>query len=160
MWAVSQDIRKGDYLKEGTSESSLYQDNMVMVGRRNEKSENSASESFREIDKDPHNVETSGSEASSTRGTESVDNMMDNGDTLKKGEPSGERQRRKRKRNVMNEKQITMIEQALVHEPEMQRNAVLLQSWADKLSDHVCKMYAFLYSFLFLPFSSWKHMFC
>ncbi|KAI3881315.1 hypothetical protein MKW92_008047 [Papaver armeniacum] len=40
----------------------------------------------------------------------------------------------KRKRNVMNEKQIALIESALVGEPEMQRNAPMLQSLSDKLS--------------------------
>ncbi|XP_038981275.1 nodulin homeobox-like isoform X2 [Phoenix dactylifera] len=45
-----------------------------------------------------------------------------------------EKQPRKRKRNIMNEKQIFLIEKALLEEPEMQRNAASLQSWADKLS--------------------------
>ncbi|WOL03334.1 hypothetical protein Cni_G12054 [Canna indica] len=47
---------------------------------------------------------------------------------------SEERQPRKRKRNIMNETQIFLIEKALLDEPEMQRNAAALQSWADKLS--------------------------
>ncbi|XP_072994721.1 nodulin homeobox isoform X1 [Typha latifolia] len=45
-----------------------------------------------------------------------------------------EKQPRKRKRNIMNERQINAIEKALLDEPEMQRNAALLQTWADKLS--------------------------
>ncbi|XP_019711197.1 nodulin homeobox isoform X2 [Elaeis guineensis] len=45
-----------------------------------------------------------------------------------------EKQPRKRKRNIMNERQIFLIEKALLEEPEMQRNAASLQSWADKLS--------------------------
>ncbi|XP_010914376.1 nodulin homeobox isoform X2 [Elaeis guineensis] len=45
-----------------------------------------------------------------------------------------EKQPRKRKRNIMNEKQIFLIEKALLEEPEMQRNAPSLQSWAEKLS--------------------------
>lgn len=48
-----------------------------------------------------------------------------------------EKQPRKRKRNIMNDKQISAIEEALLEEPEMQRNAALLQSWADKLSSQV-----------------------
>ncbi|KAK8950514.1 hypothetical protein KSP40_PGU009758 [Platanthera guangdongensis] len=44
-----------------------------------------------------------------------------------------EKQPRKRKRNIMNEKQISLIENALIGEPEMQRNAAMLQSWAEKL---------------------------
>ncbi|CAL9114770.1 unnamed protein product [Musa textilis] len=47
---------------------------------------------------------------------------------------SEEKQPRKRKRNIMNETQILLIEKALLDEPEMQRNATSLQSWADKLS--------------------------
>lgn len=48
-----------------------------------------------------------------------------------------EKQPRKRKRNIMNERQIFLIEKALLEEPEMQRNAASLQSWADKLSCQV-----------------------
>jgi hypothetical protein len=40
----------------------------------------------------------------------------------------------------MNDHQITLMEKALLDEPEMQRNAAALQSWADKLSLHVSKM--------------------
>lgn len=43
---------------------------------------------------------------------------------------------RKRKRNIMNYMQITMIEQALQNEPDMQRKAASIQLWADKLSLH------------------------
>ncbi|KAL4205525.1 hypothetical protein AMTRI_Chr01g137730 [Amborella trichopoda] len=49
---------------------------------------------------------------------------------------SDDKHRRKRKRNIMNEKQIILIERALLDEPEMQRNASLLQSWTEKLSIH------------------------
>ncbi|KAL4572084.1 hypothetical protein LXL04_018853 [Taraxacum kok-saghyz] len=49
---------------------------------------------------------------------------------------SNEKQMRKRKRNIMNHMQITMIEQALQNEPDMQRKAASIQSWADKLSLH------------------------
>ncbi|KAJ0975652.1 hypothetical protein J5N97_017617 [Dioscorea zingiberensis] len=47
-----------------------------------------------------------------------------------------EKQPKKRKRNIMNDTQIMLIEKALLDEPEMQRNAALLQTWADKLSTH------------------------
>ncbi|KAJ4808796.1 Pentatricopeptide repeat-containing protein [Rhynchospora pubera] len=43
-------------------------------------------------------------------------------------------QRKKRKRNIMNDVQIELIERALLDEPEMQRNAAALQAWADTLS--------------------------
>ncbi|KAI0511770.1 hypothetical protein KFK09_012402 [Dendrobium nobile] len=49
------------------------------------------------------------------------------------GVHSEEKQPRKRKRNIMNERQISLIENALLGEPEMQRNAAMLQSWAEKL---------------------------
>lgn len=52
---------------------------------------------------------------------------------------SEEKQVKKRKRNIMNHVQITMMEQALQNEPEMQRKAALVQSWAEKISLHVCK---------------------
>ncbi|KQJ87497.1 nodulin homeobox isoform X2 [Brachypodium distachyon] len=45
-----------------------------------------------------------------------------------------ERQRRRKKRTIMNDGQINEIENALVGEPEMHRNATLLQAWAEKLS--------------------------
>ncbi|PKA53450.1 hypothetical protein AXF42_Ash012392 [Apostasia shenzhenica] len=46
---------------------------------------------------------------------------------------SEEKQPKKRKRNIMNERQISLIENALLDEPEMQRNAALLQSWSERL---------------------------
>lgn len=48
-----------------------------------------------------------------------------------------QKQPRKRKRNIMSERQIILIEKALMDEPEMQRNPALLQSWADTLSAQV-----------------------
>ncbi|KAK9055803.1 hypothetical protein SSX86_026888 [Deinandra increscens subsp. villosa] len=49
---------------------------------------------------------------------------------------SEEKQLRKRKRNIMNHMQITIIEQALQNEPDMQRKAASIQLWAEKLSLH------------------------
>ncbi|KAG0480472.1 hypothetical protein HPP92_011330 [Vanilla planifolia] len=49
------------------------------------------------------------------------------------GVHSEEKQPRKRKRNIMNERQISLIENALLEEPEMHRNAPLLQLWSEKL---------------------------
>lgn len=46
-----------------------------------------------------------------------------------------DKQPKKRKRNVMNDKQIALIETALQDEPEMQRSASLLLSWTEKLRD-------------------------
>ncbi|KAL5714039.1 hypothetical protein ACHQM5_016053 [Ranunculus cassubicifolius] len=109
---VSVDHRKSDYPMEGTSESLSYQ----------EKADNT-----------PLIIETSGSEGSSTRDKESLDQLLD-----KSEDPNGEekQQRRKRKRSIMNENQVTVIERAATDEPDMIRNAGWLQTWADKLSDH------------------------
>jgi hypothetical protein len=122
-----------------------------------------ASGGLREIDRDVQNVETSCSDTCSTRGKNAVD-QMDNGGFLQKCEQikeSGlggdtedkdveiiqceEKQQRKRKRTLMNDKQTTMIERALLDEPHMQRNAALIQSWANKLSLHVCHMHLIIY---------------
>ncbi|CAH9112507.1 unnamed protein product [Cuscuta europaea] len=43
---------------------------------------------------------------------------------------------RKRKRTIMNDKQISIIEKAVVVEPEMQRNKSSLDFWANELSVH------------------------
>lgn len=105
----------------------------------------------RDMDKDAQNVETSGSDTSSAKIKNVVDHM-DNGELSKSNErvkrtavqenPEDEKielsQRRKRKRTIMNDKQVMLIERALKDEPDMQRNAASLQSWADKLSLHVC----------------------
>ena len=116
-----------------------------------------ASDVLREMDRDSHNVETSGSDTSSTRGKSIVGQVV-NGDLLKssahvkgsgcQGVHNGEKaeslhfeekQPRKRKRTIMNDYQIALMEKALLDEPEMQRNAAALQSWSDKLSINVCK---------------------
>lgn len=110
-----------------------------------------------EIDKDGQNVETSGSD-SSIRGKNAV--QTDNHEhpqTSKHAKESGsgnvrnafeekkreivqrdEKQRKKRKRTIMNEEQVELMERAILDEPDMQRNATMLQTWADKLSRHVC----------------------
>ncbi|KAI7728869.1 hypothetical protein M8C21_029784 [Ambrosia artemisiifolia] len=49
---------------------------------------------------------------------------------------SDEKQFKKRKRNIMNHMQISMIEQALQNEPDMQRKSASLQLWAEKISHH------------------------
>lgn len=113
-----------------------------------------ASRVSREADGDVQNVETSGSDTSSMKGRNSAD-PTENGDLAQLGKQvtvsgsgagqedekvethhSEEKQRRKRKRTIMNEKQMKLMEGALLHEPEMQRNAVLIQTWADKLSSY------------------------
>nr|XP_034908264.1 nodulin homeobox-like isoform X2 [Populus alba] len=158
-----------DIQKEEMSENSAIQEeekhnfrnehmNQANVMRGDKaKSGACASDVLREMDRDSHNVETSGSDTSSTRGKTFVGQVV-NGDLLKSSahiKGSGcqgvrncekseslhfeEKQPRKRKRTIMNDYQIALMEKALLDEPEMQRNAAALQSWADKLSLNVCK---------------------
>ncbi|KAL2332099.1 hypothetical protein Fmac_019680 [Flemingia macrophylla] len=113
------------------------------------KAASGASGGAKDTEKDAQNVETSGSDSSSAKGKNVVDHI-DNGELSKSNErlkrtaieenPEDEKielsQRRKRKRTIMNDKQVMLIERALKDEPDMQRNAASLQSWADKLSLH------------------------
>ncbi|XP_065861249.1 nodulin homeobox isoform X3 [Euphorbia lathyris] len=152
--------------KEEMSENSAFQDeepnlrsehiNLSGDAVREEKDKSSviASAVVREVDIDFPNVETSGSDTSSTRGKIFV-GQMGNSDIPKSSEPKKEnglqgvqgdekvetlqfeeKQPRKRKRTLMNDYQIALIEKALVDEPDMQRNAASIQLWADKLSHH------------------------
>ncbi|CAN8308599.1 unnamed protein product [Cochlearia groenlandica] len=114
-------------------------------------------EQLKESDGDGSNLETSGSDTSSNRDKSLIDDRVQDGDlawTLStsgfKGSASGEakeeedergetflvfeKQRKRRKRSIMNDDQVGMIEKALVDEPDMQRNTPALQLWADKLS--------------------------
>lgn len=161
-------------LKEGTSENSTLQEVDQFFGRNMDqaddvmrqdrrKDKNKLGRALRDGEKDVQNVETSGSDSSSTRGKNSTD-QIDNSEFPKSNEhikasgsggvqedekveiiPSEEKQRRKRKRTIMNDTQMTLIEKALVDEPDMQRNAALIQSWADKLSFHVSEMNLLVY---------------
>ncbi|WVY99512.1 hypothetical protein V8G54_025582 [Vigna mungo] len=158
--------KKGGNFKEGMSENSAFPDmdqhNTRVeetnqgkgLNRQNQVDDKgipgkSASGGARDMDKDAQNVETSGSDTSSAKGKNVVDHM-DIGELSKSNErlkrtaveenPEDEKielsQRRKRKRTIMNDKQVMLIERALKDEPDMQRNAVSLQSWAEKLSVH------------------------
>ncbi|KAK9291768.1 hypothetical protein L1049_019718 [Liquidambar formosana] len=158
-------------LKEGMSENSAFQevdqyyvrsnhmdptDDVMKRDRRKDKDKHGrvTSGGLRETEGDFQNVESSGSDSSSTRGKNSNE-QVDNSEFPKSTEhiiESGsggvhedekvenihceEKQRRKRKRTIMNDKQMTLIERALLEEPDMQRNAASIQSWADKLSVH------------------------
>ncbi|XP_027927191.1 nodulin homeobox isoform X1 [Vigna unguiculata] len=158
--------KKGSNFKEGMSENSAFPDMDQHNTRVEETSQGkglnrqnqvddkgipgkSGSGGARDMDKDAQNVETSGSDTSSAKGKNVVDHM-DIGELSKSNErlkrtaveenPEDEKielsQRRKRKRTIMNDKQVMLIERALKDEPDMQRNAVSLQSWAEKLSVH------------------------
>ncbi|XP_031100521.1 nodulin homeobox isoform X2 [Ipomoea triloba] len=101
-----------------------------------------------EIETEAQNLETNESDSSSKRG-KNPNNQVDNVENLKGGwlgevrddemvesAQHEERPQRKRKRTIMNDKQITIIEKALIVEPDMQRNKASLEFWADELSVH------------------------
>ncbi|XP_011079762.1 nodulin homeobox isoform X1 [Sesamum indicum] len=100
-----------------------------------------------DIERDARTVETSGSDSSPTRGKNTITRVdVDHikGSVLEEtledekvdAIHSDEKQQRKRKRTIMNDKQIALIESALVDEPDMHRNSTSLRMWADKLSLH------------------------
>lgn len=132
--------RDGD-LKEHTSENLGFQDIQFNIKTYN-------MEEVREIIGGIQNTETSGSDSSSSRGKNSIDSKVNVGFPSSsqhlgfiEAERSGtvvqvEKLRRKRKRSVMNDKQVSLIEMALVKEPDMQRNAASILSWAEHLSSH------------------------
>ncbi|KAL0435812.1 UNVERIFIED_CONTAM: Nodulin homeobox [Sesamum radiatum] len=108
---------------------------------------NGALTNLADIDRDARTVETSGSDSSPTRGKNTI-TLVDvdhiKGSVLEEtledekvdAIHSDEKQQRKRKRTIMNDKQIALIESALVDEPDMHRNSASLRTWADKLSLH------------------------
>ncbi|KAJ7980908.1 nodulin homeobox isoform X1 [Quillaja saponaria] len=149
-------LSKSGNMKEGTSENSAFQGldqfyasylQKHYLGENKGISSKVTSGSARGINEDAQNVETSGSDTSSAK-EKNVSEHVDNADISKSSEnikkgvsgetPEDEKvetiQRRKRKRTIMNDQQINLIEMALKHEPDMQRNAASIQSWADKLS--------------------------
>ncbi|CAL0324235.1 unnamed protein product [Lupinus luteus] len=149
-------IKKDGNLKEGMSENSAFPDTNQGndLNRKNQVEDKGVSSKIvsggaRDMDKDAQNIETSGSDTSSAKGKNVMDHT-DNGELSKSNEllkkarveenPDDEKvetvQRRKRKRNIMNDKQVSLIETALLDEPDMHRNSASLQSWADKLSSH------------------------
>ncbi|KAL1188399.1 Nodulin homeobox [Cardamine amara subsp. amara] len=108
---------------------------------------------LKESDADTSNLETSGSDTSSNRGKGLLDRVEDaelvqTMSKLFKGSGSGEvkedekaeaflvfeKQRKRRKRSIMNDDQMGMIEKALAEESDMQRNSAWIQLWADRLS--------------------------
>jgi hypothetical protein len=110
-------------------------------------------ERLKESDADASNLETSGSDTSSNRGKGLVEEgeLVQNMSKRFKGSASGEvkedeksetflvfeKQKKKRKRSIMNADQMGMIEKALAEEPDLQRNSASRQLWADKISQKV-----------------------
>uniref|UniRef100_A0A803MWU1 Nodulin homeobox homeobox-like domain-containing protein n=1 Tax=Chenopodium quinoa TaxID=63459 RepID=A0A803MWU1_CHEQI len=108
-----------------------------------------------ETEKEIYNVETSsGSDSSTTRGQNPNEKVGDDEYTspnehLHRNEGGGvqqdervesvhgeESQVRKRKRNLMNNIQLSLIERVLQDEPDIHKNIASLQSWANILSSH------------------------
>ncbi|XP_021715012.1 nodulin homeobox-like [Chenopodium quinoa] len=105
-----------------------------------------------ETKKEIHNEETSGSDSSTTRGQNPNDKVGDGENTMpnehfQRSKVGGvqqdervesvygeERQVRKRKRHIMNDKQISLIERWLQDEPDIHKNIVSLNTCADRLS--------------------------
>ncbi|KVI12443.1 hypothetical protein Ccrd_009123 [Cynara cardunculus var. scolymus] len=104
--------------------------------QRTDVAQNFATRGVHESDENAQNVETNGLEFLQ----QSNDHIRVAEDERIENVQSEEKQLRKRKRNIMNYMQITMIEQALQNEPDMQRKAASIQLWADKLSLHVSKL--------------------
>lgn len=152
---VDTDTNRLVYLKEGTSENSAFQDedhsyirgnfidqtdDIVWQVKGEDKGKSGVmAEGSREIERCIQNVETSGSDSSSTRGKNCTGQMQSvefpiSGEHVKQSGFGGrkedekveavifeQKQQRKRKRTIMNDKQITLIEKALLDEPGMQR---------------------------------------
>ncbi|XP_042457539.1 nodulin homeobox-like isoform X3 [Zingiber officinale] len=95
----------------------------------------SANDQFEEFEVNHERKRNSMDQPESMRGGEKENTESELKEDEKAENGQGEeKQPRKRKRNIMNEIQILMIEKALLDEPEMQRNPVALQAWSDKLS--------------------------
>ncbi|XP_041991997.1 nodulin homeobox-like isoform X1 [Salvia splendens] len=116
-------------------------------GMMEQEKSNGPSINSRENEKDGPAFDSSGSDSSPTRGKTHIDRMdvdhikgssFDETAEEEKTDPlhSEEKQQRKRKRTIMNDKQIALIESALIDDPDMHCNATALRLWADKLSIH------------------------
>ncbi|XVF70907.1 hypothetical protein PTKIN_Ptkin11bG0200200 [Pterospermum kingtungense] len=147
-------------LKEEMSENSAYQEEQFYVRSNHmdqadditrqdmldDKDKSATPSGLKEMDRDAQNVETSGSDTSSTKGKNSIDKLVEclresthagvRGDEKIETVQTEEKQRRKRKRTIMNDEQVAIVERALLDEPEMQRNTASIQSWADKLCQY------------------------
>ncbi|CAI9107975.1 OLC1v1007473C1 [Oldenlandia corymbosa var. corymbosa] len=105
----------------------------------------------RDTEETEKNIDISGPGLSSTRGKEPIDDMVHDTPT-KQGALESQREEKmetvsneenhpkKRKRTIMNDKQIVLVEMALKDEPDLHRNAAALQLWAEKLSSLGCEV--------------------
>ncbi|KAG6415346.1 hypothetical protein SASPL_122757 [Salvia splendens] len=107
-------------------------------GMMEQEKSNGPSINSRENEKDGPAFDSSGSDSSPTRGKTHIDRMdvdhikgssFDETAEEEKTDPlhSEEKQQRKRKRTIMNDKQIALIESALIDDPDMHCNATALR---------------------------------
>ncbi|KAK4418207.1 Nodulin homeobox [Sesamum alatum] len=148
----NNDINMEDCTRENVAFQEVDQldqsvDGQRKTGTMEQGKPNGAPTNLAEIERDARTVETSGSDSSPTRVKNTiirvdVDHIKGSvlEETLEDEKVdaihSDEKQQRKRKRTIMNDKQIALIESALVDEPDMHRNSTSLRIWADKLSLH------------------------
>lgn len=100
---------------------------------------------LKESDADACNLETSSLDTRSNRGkslVEDGDGYVELAHELFKGSGSGEvkedeKQGKKRKRSIMSDDQVEMMEKAIVDEPDMRRSAAWIKKWAEKLNQNV-----------------------
>uniref|UniRef100_M4DPS8 Homeobox domain-containing protein n=1 Tax=Brassica campestris TaxID=3711 RepID=M4DPS8_BRACM len=103
---------------------------------------------LKESDADACNLETSSLDTRSNRGKSLVEDGDGDGDgdvelahELFKGSGSGEvkedeKQGKKRKRSIMSDDQVEMMEKAIVDEPDMRRSAAWIKKCAEKLNQN------------------------
>ncbi|KAH0898508.1 LOW QUALITY PROTEIN: hypothetical protein HID58_048076 [Brassica napus] len=99
---------------------------------------------LKESDADACNLETSSLDTRSNRGkslVEDGDGYVELAHELFKGSGSGEvkedeKQGKKRKRSIMCDDQVEMMEKAIVDEPDMRRSAAWIKKWAEKLNQN------------------------
>lgn len=100
---------------------------------------------LKESDADACNLETSSLDTRSNRGkslVEDGDGDVELAHELFKGSGSGEvkedeKQGKKRKRSIMSDDQVELMEKAIVDEPDMRRSAAWIKKWAEKLNQNV-----------------------
>ncbi|KAL3647930.1 hypothetical protein CASFOL_008898 [Castilleja foliolosa] len=116
----------------------------IKSGTMEQGTSSGAPTNLKETEREARGFETSGSDSSPMRGKNSmdIDHFRGSGydesmeDEKADAIHSDDKQQRKRKRTVMNDNQIALIESALIGEPDMQRNSTALRMWSEKLSLH------------------------
>lgn len=111
---------------------------------------------LKESDADAMNLESSGLDTRSKRGK----SLVEDGELahqaftkLFKGSGSGEvkedeKKGKKRKRSIMSDDQMEMMEKAIADEPLMQRDSAWIRTWAEKLNQNVSSQELLFFSVL------------